>query len=460
MRRHLTLAVLLAVAAALLALSLGAFLVLSARLEGAAGTLLTTRADAVVATLASEGRRLTMLDTPADDTLDAGVWVFDGDGGSVVRAPGTPELQASVSALAGQGSDASEEVPGPMRLLARHVVLPDGVTGTVVVSLSLLPFEQTEHDALVVMVVFGLFVLLVTLAGTRLFLHVALRPVARMTDQAREWSEHAPERRFAMGPPGDELTALAATLDGLLARSEAALRYEQRLTAEIAHELRTPLTRARMVVELALRRPRPAQELTAALAEVQAEIGTTADALDALLASAAAVPGHPRGTGDAREASRLAVDAARRLPGAGRLTIEMVAADALPLAGCDTQHLVRTLAPLLDNAVHAADSAIRLELTNDQVTGEVVLAVTDDGPGMTDEEAVSVLEPGVRGRHRETRQGSGLGLALATRLARAAGGRVTITAGPGGHVELRVPAVPEMRPAGPTVLPAVGPASP
>jgi len=81
-----------------------------------------------------------------------------------------------------------------------------------------------------------------------------IQPVAGMTAAAADWSERDLDRRFNLGPPRDELTALSATLDGLLARIAASVRHEQRFSAEMAHELRTPLAGLRGETELALRR--------------------------------------------------------------------------------------------------------------------------------------------------------------------------------------------------------------
>ena len=70
----------------------------------------------------------------------------------------------------------------------------------------------------------------------------ALRPVAHDDARAAEdWGAHDLDRRFELGPPRDELTGLAATLDGLLARIAASRRHEQRFASEVAHELRTPI---------------------------------------------------------------------------------------------------------------------------------------------------------------------------------------------------------------------------
>jgi signal transduction histidine kinase len=67
--------------------------------------------------------------------------------------------------------------------------------------------------------------------------------------------------------------------------------------------------------------------------------------------------------------------------------------------------------------------------------------VIDDGPGLTPDEVESVFEPGVRGSAANGSSGAGLGLALARRLARAAGGEVLAEATPsGGRFTARLPA--------------------
>ena len=75
-----------------------------------------------------------------------------------------------------------------------------------------------------------------------------------MAETATEWSEHDLARRFGLGPPDNEITALAATLDQLLDKVSSAIRSEQRLTSELAHELRTPLTTIQGMADLVLLR--------------------------------------------------------------------------------------------------------------------------------------------------------------------------------------------------------------
>jgi signal transduction histidine kinase len=83
----------------------------------------------------------------------------------------------------------------------------------------------------------------------------------------------------------------------------------------------------------------------------------------------------------------------------------------------------RTLAPVLENAYRHASATVRITVVRD---GPVVrFAIDDDGPGVPAAELESIFEPGTRGLGSgPSSNGAGLGLALARRLARSAGGDV------------------------------------
>ena len=102
----------------------------------------------------------------------------------------------------------------------------------------------------------GAGVLLLVVVAASWLLSSSLKPVTRMTRQAANWSDSELDRRFGYGEPYDELTELAATLDGRLDRLAASLRREKRFSAELSHELRTPLARVIAEADLALSRER------------------------------------------------------------------------------------------------------------------------------------------------------------------------------------------------------------
>jgi len=105
--------------------------------------------------------------------------------------------------------------------------------------------------------------------------------------------------------------------------------------------------------------------------------------------------------------------------------------------GVDGAVLRRLLAPVVDNALRHARTRVDLSVTT---TPEgVVVAVDDGGPGIPEHLAEEVVAPGVRGDPDDGHDGAGLGLSLARRLARAAGGGVTAGPPPGGQVHVALP---------------------
>src|SRR5437588_7154833 len=120
-----------------------------------------------------------------------------------------------------------------------------------------------------------------------------------MTAQAAAWSRIDSGQRFALGSPRDELTALAATLDGLLDRVANSLRHEQRFSAELSHELRSPLASLIAEAQLALRHSPPGAEHRAGYERILAAARQMRRTLETLLAAARIEHRPSSATGDA-----------------------------------------------------------------------------------------------------------------------------------------------------------------
>jgi signal transduction histidine kinase len=262
-----------------------------------------------------------------------------------------------------------------------------------------------------------------------------------MTRQAATWSERDLDQRFGLGKPRDELTELAATLDGLLDRLAASLRREQRFSAELSHELRTPISRVIAEVELALRRERDPEDYRAALEVVHRSAEQLSRIVDALVAAARAEAGPVKGTSDAYEVAAEATAACAGLAAEYEIALDLDApADPVRL-GVDPDLAERILQPVVENACRYG--ATRVHVSIERRDSTVRYEVTDDGPGVADDEGDRIFEPGVRGRVGESSHsvGAGLGLALARRLARSVTGDVeAMPAARGGSFLVRLPA--------------------
>jgi signal transduction histidine kinase len=430
-RNRLLLTSLITLAVGLGALVVAGNVLLDARVHSEASTQLRSRAEAQLATLTISGDRVKVREAPDDAALDRRAWVLDGRG--VVERPA--EASAQLDALAvrlGMTRRRGEHAgPGDERLLVAPIRVDERgpAIGAVVVALSTEPLERLQKEVLIGSLVIAALVLLAGGLALRTAIDRALRPVAQMTASAEEWGAHDLDHRFGLGPARDELTGLAATLDGLLARIAASRRHEQRFAAEVAHELRTPIAGLRGRAELALGAgdgPAGDAEREAALRAVVTQSTRLTEAVDTLLAVARR---ELDPTAGAVDLAALAAEHAEADP-----RIEVLAPPGLPLAEGEPEVLRRALAPLVDNARRHARSKVTLELSAGG--GRVRLAVRDDGPGLDPKLGERAFVPGTGGEDG----GAGLGLPLSRRLARSCGGDVTAERGPGGHFVLDLPA--------------------
>jgi len=424
-----------------LAVGLGALLVLgnvllAQRTRAEVTSVMRANADAQISALIVTPTSVHVRETANDGALDRRSWVFDGD--RVIERP--PEATAQLDRIAtrlGRARRAAEaEGPGDVRLRAEPVRaegVPEPV-GAVVVSYSTESLERLQKEVLLGSVVLAALVMLAGAFAIRSALNGALRPVAQMTESARDWGAHDLDRRFELGPARDELTGLAATLDGLLARIAASRRHEQRFASEVAHELRTPLAALQLRAELALSHHDADDERDEALRAIVADAGRLGEAIDALLAMARHEIDPSTGSVDLAELARELED------------VEVTAPTDLPMAEGDPDIVRRALMPLVDNARRYARTAVRVELVADE--RRVRLAVRDDGPGVDPDLGDRVFDPGVRGE--DDHPGAGLGLPLARRLARSCGGDVRLAPGPHGAFVLELPALSGPAPRAPT----------
>lgn len=397
-----------------LVLGLGALLaagnaLLAHRVRLETSDRLRERVQAEIAALRIGPGGVRVRETLNDAELDRRSWVFE-DGAAIERPAGVPPaLDRAVVALARSARAREQDGPGDIRLRVQPLRVAGRAdrVGAVVVAQSVTSLERVQKEVLVGSLIIAALVLAAGALAISAAVAGALRPVAEMTEQAEDWGAHDLERRFSRGPPRDELTGLAATLDHLLGRIAASRRHEQRFASEVAHELRTPIATLRGRAEIAL--GGDDADRRSALRDIVAQSERLDVSIDTLLAVARQELDEAGG-----EVDLAAI--AREVEG-----VAVIAPEGLPLVEGDHDVVARALAPLVDNARRYARRQVTLELAARD--GTVRLAVRDDGPGITDERC---FEPGVRD---PSSGGAGLGMPLARRLARACGGDVVLDDG-------------------------------
>ncbi|MFJ6677894.1 sensor histidine kinase [Microbacterium sp. NPDC091382] len=283
-----------------------------------------------------------------------------------------------------------------------------------------------------------LLVVLVVAAVTWWVVGRALRPVGRIRREVDDITADRLDRRVAEPSSGDEIAALAVTMNRMLDRLDASATAQRRFVSDASHELRSPLATMRQHAELA--RAHPDATNLDDLAEVVTEEGARMqDLVEGLLVLARLderAPS-PRGVVDLDD---LALAEVSRLRATG-VSVDGSAITAVQVAG-DERLLGRIARNLADNAARHAASRIAVGVARDG--SEAVLTVDDDGTGVPASERERVFERFVRldeGRARDA-GGSGLGLAIVAGVVRASGGTVAVGESPlgGARFTVRLPA--------------------
>jgi signal transduction histidine kinase len=431
------------VIALVLALLTAAFnLVLGDRLDRDADNVAAARASAEVASIRVVNGHIVLPEAPDDSALDSQTWLFDRS--RVLERPrgGGPNERAA-EALARAPRRFIDVTATDTRLYAVPVVKNGRRLGTVVAAVSLRPYEETKHTALIASLVLALLALLAVALAARWLISRALRPVAQMTGQAAEWSDRDLDRRFALGEPHDELTQLASTLDGLLDRLAASMQREQRFSAELSHELRTPLANVMAEAQFALRHGHDSEEYRAGFEQILQSARQMSRTLETLIAAARAELDPQRGTSGAVAGARAAIAGCAAPAAQNGVEISLESHGPQPRLAAEPDLVERMLSPILENACRYANRSVRVTVEREDTA--VLFVVEDDGPGVRAEDMEAIFEPGRRGPSpgdaMVATRGAGLGLALARRLARSAGGDVFARESEAGGVfVVRIPA--------------------
>jgi signal transduction histidine kinase len=439
LRTRLTILVTVAAAITLAVLTAGFNLLLRSNLDADANRVLQARASAALEEVSVSNGSLQVKENADRALPDSQVWIYSGTH-AIERPAGPDSAQRLADSLARGPRARAEDSTTDTRLLGVPVMEGGARAGTVVASISLEPYEHSTSKALGASLIYAAAALLMVVIATRLVVTRALRPVALMTAEAADWSEHDLDHRFNVGEPHDELTQLAATFDDMLARLASSLRHEQLLSAELSHELRTPLAAIVAEAELALRRERGSEEYRDALREIASSASQMQSTLETLMAAARAESLENLGTAPADAVGEGAIAACERVAREAGMELHLSAPGDSTRVDIDADTAERILVPLIENACRYGRSQVDVTV---RPNGEAVeFLVHDDGPGIGMVERDRIFEPGFRGMagSPDGHRGAGLGLALARRLARAVGGDVeALQNGGGATFRARIP---------------------
>ena len=223
----------------------------------------------------------------------------------------------------------------------------------------------------------------------------------------------------------------------LASREIRAARRRQDFVSNVSHELKTPLTSIRMFIETLQtgRFDNPEEEM-----QYLSIIGQESERLNRLVERVLNFTRMEEGRKVYRmhgeepaEIIRGAVDMMQAQFDEAECDFEMHIDDDLPPVEADRDAVSEVIINLLSNALRYTGSEKRIRLDAAAASGEVRIAVTDNGIGLSADERKRVFNKFYRAENERTleTEGTGLGLAISKHIAEAHRGRITVDSMPG-----------------------------
>ncbi|MCZ4495816.1 MAG: sensor histidine kinase [Thermoleophilia bacterium] len=258
---------------------------------------------------------------------------------------------------------------------------------------------------------------------------LALRPVARFTQEAEDIAAD-PSGHGRLDVTGtDEISRLAASFNATLTALEQSLDMQRQLIADAGHELRTPIASVRANIQVlgdADIDRLPPEDLAALRSDIVTELDELTDLLTAVIELARG--SDPEAIHDDVRLDDVLRAAAERAERRGDSSV-VVQLDLEPtVVTGDPARIARAAANIVDNARKWSPDGgtIEIELTDG------VTRVRDHGPGFPEQELERVFDRFWRAESARSMPGSGLGLSIVQQTVAAHGGWVTATNAPDG----------------------------
>jgi two-component system OmpR family sensor kinase len=405
-----------------------------------------------------------------------------------------------VTVPAQSGNDTWRVITTPVSYQLPTATGTEQVSGTLILGADLGNINAVIADLAVTTLIIGAIIVCILALAIVMVVRASLRPLVDIEETAGEIAAGHLNQRVPERDPRTEIGSLGRSLNTMLSQIETAFHAQEasevaahqsedrmrRFIADASHELRTPVTAIRGFAEYYRQRgglvrhwDRDQQEhagaADSAAAAITAEAGLTPRDLDRIMVRVekeAARMGllvedllllarldkqRPlaRQPVDLLSLAADAVGDARLLAPARTIDLSVQPGAAFLVIG-DEPRLRQVIGNLMSNALtHTPDgTAIEVSVSSGTLdpqagdhTPAVILDVTDQGPGMTQEQARRVFERFYRADQARTRAtgGSGLGLAIVRALVVAQGGVASLRTaeGRGATFRIALPLAPE-----------------
>ncbi len=330
---------------------------------------------------------------------------------------------ASATHASGAYIDASDVLgdAGPYLVMKRAATSPDGPVTLAAVT-SLAPAVRAGQVTAQLLGAVMLLMLLAVVLFTWLMTERTLRPVEQMRATAESINASDLSARIPV-PEGDaDLSRLATTFNDMLARVESSFNDQKRFISDASHELKSPVAATSVMIETLQAHPESVDS-DQVLSDLESENQRMGSIVGDLLHLARSDEGRMVVAKRPIDLMDLLFEEVASLRSRSSVTVDT--ADVSPVVcEADPDQMSHVVRNLMDNAARYATSKVKVSC--DEVDGQVIILVSDDGPGIPEEDRERVFGRFVRlddGRSQDM-GGTGLGLSVVRSMVEAHDGTV------------------------------------
>jgi len=293
-----------------------------------------------------------------------------------------------------------------------------------------------------------------------MFVNAVANQLAVALDRDRAWRrdivrrEHAEEgqanaetlgatserHRLLAEISSDQFEALAAENARLLREAQQSVQVREQILAIVSHDLRNPLSTILMTAGVLAKRGTSSDAIGRIRRAADRMLRLIEDLLDfaSIEVGTLAIRRQPENASALVREIAISFEAILKESG---LELRTEVAPLIPTAFCDRDRVIQVLSNLVGNASKATLAGGHIVVRVEPLGTDLMFAVADDGPGISDEDVKHLFERYWRGGQAEYR-GTGLGLAISKGIVAAHGGRLWVetTLGHGATFFFTIPA--------------------
>lgn len=326
-------------------------------------------------------------------------------------------------------------------LRAAYATLPDG--SHLLVGKDVSELDQVARRIYLALALVSSLILVIAVAVALTITRRTVGRIESINATSRGIMQSGLGERVPLRGSRDEWDRLAENLNSMFDRIELLMEEVKQATDNVAHDLRTPLTRMRGRLEQAYAGARESGSDQLLIADTMADLDDVLRMFSSLIRISqieTATRAAAFRAADLVEIAELVVELFDATAESKNVRVKVTGDRPVRITG-DRDLLFDAVANLVDNAIKHGREAGQVAVELNQSDSGAMISVSDDGPGIPEDEHQRVFRRFYRLERSRRTPGNGLGLSLVAAVARVHHARVKLfDNAPGLKVELQFPA--------------------